>query len=176
MEQSTLLQEGEVLLEKVRKHWVVYVEDFILHLFACTIFLASAAFLYSRATSSFVSGGSLAQGTMILIMFVLIFWTSFFYFWTKNYFDVWYVTDRHIIAVNQKDMFEREEAFMDLSKIQDVSFEKNSFMATFFGYGRLKIQTAGSDQEFIIESVHDVESVAHRIIELRNKIQKGEAV
>ena len=162
MEQSTLLQEGEVLLEKVRKHWVVYVEDFILHLFACAVFLASAAFLSSRTLSSFVTGSNLAQGTMVLIMFVLIFWT-------KNYFDVWYVTDRHIIAVNQKDMFEREEAFMDVSKIQDVSFEKNGFIATFFGYGRLKIQTAGSDQEFIIEDIYDVEGAAHRIMDLRDK-------
>ena len=133
MEQSTLFEEGEILLEKVRKHWVVYVEDFVLHLFACIVFLASAAFLASRASVSFTSGSGLAQGGMVLIMFVLIFWTSFFYFWTKNYFDVWYVTDRHIIAVNQKDMFEREEAFMELSKIQDVSFEKNGFVATFFG-------------------------------------------
>lgn len=176
MQQSTLFEEGEILLEKVRKHWIVYIEDFILHFFACAVFLASAAFLSSRVTSSFINESSLAQGTMILVMFVLIFWTSFFYFWTKNYFDVWYVTNRHIIAVNQKDMFNREEAFMELAKIQDVSFEKNGFVATFFGYGRLKVQTAGSDQEFIIEDVYDVETVAHRIIELRNKVQKGEAI
>jgi membrane protein YdbS with pleckstrin-like domain len=106
---------------------------------------------------------------MVFVFFVIIFWTSFFYFWTKNYFDVWYVTDRHIIAVDQKNMFMRNESFMELVKIQDVSFEKSGFIATFLGYGKLKVQTAGSDQEFVIEDVVEVEAVAHRIMELRDK-------
>jgi uncharacterized membrane protein YdbT with pleckstrin-like domain len=106
---------------------------------------------------------------MILVMFVIVFWVSFFYAWTKDYFDVWYVTDRHIIAIDQKQIFDRDEAFMELSRIQDVSFEKSSFLATFLDYGNLKVQSAGVEQEFIMKDVHDVEAVAHRIMELRDK-------
>ena len=171
MEQDVLLEEGEIMLEKIRKHWMVYVEDFILHLFCSLIFLACAAYLATYHLIPFVSRDGMAHGAMILVMFVLIFWTSFFYFWTKNYFDVWYVTDRHIIAVDQKDMFDRTESFMELSRIQDVSFEKNGLIATFFGYGQLKVQTAGSEQEFVIQSIHDVEKNAHMIMELRDKSQ-----
>lgn len=163
------------MLQKIRKHWIVYVSDFCLHLFGCIIFIIAASYLSSKGVLSFNSDGA-AYGSMILAMFVLVFWASFFFTWTKNYFDVWYVTDKHIIAVNQKDMFEREEAFMELTRIQDVFFEKNGILATFLGYGKLKVQSAGTEPEFIIEDVRDVETVAHKIMELRDTAQKKNTV
>lgn len=173
MEQDTLLENGEVKLEKVRKHWIMYVEDFFYHSFGCIFFMVLASYLSSKGVLSFIDADSRAYLGMILIMFVIIFWTSFFYTWTKNYFDVWYISNRHIIAVNQKEMFEREEAFMELIRIQDVLFEKNGIIATWFGYGKLKIQTAGEDQSFVLEHVADVEVVAHKIMELRNEAHKN---
>ncbi len=172
MEQDQLLEDGEIMLDKVRKHWIVYLEDFLLHTFGCLLFIGVAGFLSSRNSLAFIPFDYKAYGAMILVFFVLLFWLSFFYFWTKNYFDVWYVTDRHIIAVDQKDMFIRNEAFMEIVKIQDVSFEKNGIISTFFGYGSLKVQTAGSDQEFVIEDVADVEAVTHKLMELRDKNKK----
>ena len=159
------------MLEGVRKHWIVYVEDFISHTFGCVLFMFIGNYLSSSGFFSFISRDMSSYAAMISVAFILIFWTSFFYAWTKNYFDVWYVTDRHIIAINQKQMLEREEAFMELTRIQDVLFEKNGFLSTWFGYGKLRVQTAGEDQEFVMEDVHDVEAVAHRIMELRDKVQ-----
>jgi uncharacterized membrane protein YdbT with pleckstrin-like domain len=171
MEQDHLLEEGETMLEKVRKHWVVYIDDFILHLLGCIVFLIAAIFISNTQFFAALHSGDKAHISMVLVGFVLLFWTSFFYFWTKNYFDVWYLTDRHIIAVNQKDMFDRDESFMELERIQDVMFEKVGFVQTFFGYGKLKVQSAGTEVEFIIDNVHDVEDVVHRIMELRDKAQ-----
>lgn len=168
MEQDQLLEDGEVLLEGVHKHWIVYVTDSIIHILGCLVFMGVAGYLSYQGVVPFLSSNNKAYLAMVLVFFVIIFWTSYFYFWTKNYFDVWYVTDRHIIAVDQKDMFMRNESFMQLGKIQDVSFDKNGFVSTFLGYGKLKVQTAGSDQEFVIEDVEDVEAVAHRIIQLRD--------
>ena len=162
------------MLDKVRKHWIVYVENVFVHVMGSFLFIGIVAYLSSKGVLSFLAFDVKVYTQMGLVALVLLAWVSLFYFWTKDYFDVWYVTDRHIIAVNQKEMFEREESFMELTKIQDVRFEKNGFIATFLGYGRLKIQTAGSDQEFVIEDVHDVEMVAHRIMELRDTTQKGE--
>jgi uncharacterized membrane protein YdbT with pleckstrin-like domain len=176
MEQDQLLENGEVMLEKVRKHWIVYAEDAFYHTFGCLLFMVAASYLTSKGVLSFIDADSSAYLGMVLVMFVIIFWCSFFYAWTKNYFDVWYVTDRHIIAVNQKEMFEREEAFMELTRIQDVVFDKNGILATWLGYGKLRVQTAGEDQEFIIENVHNVEAVAHRVMELRDEAQKKTGV
>jgi uncharacterized membrane protein YdbT with pleckstrin-like domain len=102
-------------------------------------------------------------------MFMLIFFTSFFYAWTKDYFDVWYITNAHIVAINQKSILDREISYMEYSRIQDVFFEKEGLLQTFFGYGRIKIQTAGSDQPFVIDAVRDVENLTRAIIELRDR-------
>jgi uncharacterized membrane protein YdbT with pleckstrin-like domain len=169
---ETFFEHGEIMVEKIRKHWVIYVEDFLVHLIGCLIFSVSAFYLSWKGSFSFIDTTEKAYGSMILLMFVLIFWTSYFFAWTKNYFDVWYVTDKHIIAIDQKQILEREEAYMELARIQDVSFEKSGLLQTFFGYGSLKVQSAGEEQEFIIKDVYDVEGVAHRILELRDSAKK----
>jgi uncharacterized membrane protein YdbT with pleckstrin-like domain len=169
---ETFLENGEIMIEKIRKHWIIYVEDFLMHLFGCLIFSLSAFYLSWKGTLSFMDTTEKAYGSMMLLMFVLIFWTSYFFAWTKNYFDVWYVTDKHIVAIDQKQILAREEAYMELIRIQDVSFEKSGLLQTFFGYGALKVQSAGEEQEFIIHDVCDVENVAHRILELRDDAQK----
>lgn len=171
LEQENLFEDGEYVIEKVRKHWIVYLEDFFIHSLGCLIFIVSAYFLATRGSFGGVFSTESAYGAMILIMFVLIFWTSFFYAWTKDYFDVWYVTNKHLVSVNQKEMFNREEVFMELDRIQDVFFVKEGFLATLLGYGKLRVQSAGTDQEFIMESVYDVETFAHRIMDLRDEAQ-----
>ncbi len=170
LEQEHLFREGEVILEKVRKHFIIYLADFLLHLLGCILFFVLALYLASpgKLLSSFgeqISG----YGAILLTSFVLLFWISLFYSWTKNYFDVWYITNMHIVAVNQKEMFEREESFIELNRIQDVFFERDDFLGNILGYGKLRVQSAGTEQEFVMEKVRNVEFVAHRIIELRDK-------
>lgn len=170
--QEELLEAGEVMIQKVRKHWIVYVEDVFLHAFGCLIFIVFAYYLASRGSFGEIGNTiETSYGAMILIMFVLIFWTSFFYAWTKDYFDVWDITNKHIIAINQKGLINREESFMELTRIQDVQFEKNGIVSTMLGYGRLTVQSAGTEQEFIMEDVAQVEAVARRIMDIRDEVQ-----
>lgn len=173
-EKENLLEEGEVMVSAIRKHWIVYVQDFFLHAFGCVVFLISAYYLASRGAFGGIYANETSYGAMVLVMFVLIFWVSFFFAWTKEYFDVWYITNEHVIAVNQREMFRREESFMELDRIQDVFFEKEGMIATVLGYGRLKIESAGTDQQFVMEYVRDVEGAAHKIMELRDEAQGKE--
>lgn len=171
LEKENLLDAGEEIIERVRKHWIVYVYDFISHAVGCIVFIVAAGYLAAHGKLFGVETLYGDYGAMVLVAFVILFWTSFFFAWTKNYFDVWYVTNKHIIAINQKDIFDRDEAFMELNRIQDVFFEKTGFISTLLGYGQLKVQSAGTEQEFIIEDVRDVEGCAHRIMELRDRVQ-----
>jgi hypothetical protein len=175
--QEHLLEEGESISLRIRKHWVVYVEHFFLHAFGCLVFIIAAYFLASRGSFGEILSDGTAYGAMVLLMFVLIFWTSFFYAWTKEYFDVWYVTNKHIIAINQKELFNRDESFMELTRIQDVFFERNGFLSNILGFGQLRVQSAGTEQEFIIDNIANIESVAHAIMDIRDQVQgkKGQA-
>jgi uncharacterized membrane protein YdbT with pleckstrin-like domain len=172
MEQESLFKEGEGLIEKVSKHWIVYVGDFVMYSGVCLLFIIVAQFIASTPffSNTFHIDGSLAAKTFIF--FVILFWISFFYAWTNHYFDVWYITNKNVIAVNQKQLFQREISYMELSRIQNISFEKNGFVETFLGHGKLKIESAGEGQEFIINDISNVEEVAKRIMELKNKAQE----
>ncbi len=166
MEKESLFQENEIVIMEAKKHIFVYLEDVLIHSFGCVVFITAGLFLSER--------GGQTEGivSLFLYMFVLIFFTSFFYAWTKNYFDAWYITNVHIVAVNQRGILDREVSYMEYSRIQDVFFEKEGLVQTFFGFGRLKVQTAGAEQEFIIDSVRDVENIAKKILELRDIAQK----
>ncbi|MEN9881215.1 MAG: hypothetical protein RLZZ308_398 [Candidatus Parcubacteria bacterium] len=158
---TSFLQADEVVVEKVRKSLIVYIEDVIAHLVGCSVF-SIAAVISSRY------GDYGAYIAMILTAIVLLFFVSFFYAWTREYFDVWYVTNKHIVAINQKDILHREQVSLEYSRIQDVFFEKNGFLQTFFGFGTLRIQSAGTEQEMVMTGVAHVEMVAKRLIELRD--------
>jgi len=170
--QEQLLDDGEIITDRIRKHWIVYVKHFFLHALGCLIFIISAYYLASRGSFGGIAGEGSLYGAMVLLMFVLIFWTSFFYAWTKEYFDVWYITNQHIIAINQKEILRRDESFMELTRIQDVFFEKEGFLSHILGFGRLRVQSAGTEQEFTIEYIAEVETVAHRIMDIRDEVQE----
>lgn len=171
LEQERLLEDGEYMVEKVRKHWIVYVENLILHAFGCFVFLVAAHYVAASGPFQNLFPQGSAYGTMTLVMFVLIFWTSFFFAWTKDYFDVWHITNEHVIAINQKEIFEREESFMELGRIQDVFFERSGILGTVLNFGILRIQSAGTEQQFVMEYVADVENKAHKIMEFRDRAQ-----
>lgn len=162
------LEQGEELVVKVRKHLIVYLSDLMFHGTGLVLFVLVIIVFSYLSNGEITSYVSLASSVLVLFT-----WLSFFASWTSNYFDVWYVTNRHIVAINQKDLLDREEAFMEFRRIQDVFFEKQGFLQTYLNYGTLRVQSAGTEQEFIMKSVHDVEEVAHIIMELRDKV-KGE--
>jgi hypothetical protein len=168
------LQNGEDLKMTLRKHWIVYVGDALLHGFGGVLCIVVVHYaLVARGFFSFAQF-TLSNVAMILVAVILLFWTSFFFAWTKNYFDVWFITDQHIVAVNQKELFEREESFMELVRIQDVFFEKEGMLSVWLHYGALRIQSAGTEQQFVMRYVQEVEVVAHTIMDLRDKVKHQE--
>lgn len=153
------------MLLEVRKHFIVYLEDSVAHFFAIIVFGGLAVFLAER-------GAYGAYSAMVFVVVVLLLWISYFYAWTRNYFDVWYVTNKHIVAINQKDILHREQVSIEYERIQDVFFEKSGLLSTYFGYGRVRVQSAGTEQELVMDMVVDVEEVVRRIIELRDVATK----
>lgn len=71
------------------------------------------------------------------------------YIWTDQYLDVWVITDRRIVAIDQKRLFVRNIGSFRLERLQDMNIEIPGFLATMFDYGNIEAQTAsGSEEEF----------------------------
>lgn len=157
-----ILEQGETLLATARKHWITYVSLVISH---ALTFLIIAAVLFFVQTKVSV---------LIVASLLWITSTSFVWFFITQYLDIWYITDKRIIAINQIELFSRTEAIILMSKVQDTQFKKLGVVEELLGYGSLIVQSAGIDQEFVIESVSDVENLAQIIIEQKAKHGQGQ--
>ena len=58
------------------------------------------------------------------------------------------VTDRNITQTLQYGLFNRKVSQLNLVNVEDVTSIKNGLMSTIFGFGELKIETAGEQVNF----------------------------
>lgn len=58
------------------------------------------------------------------------------------------VTDRNITQILQYGLFNRKVSQLNLVNVEDVTSTQNGIIATLFGFGELKIETAGEQANF----------------------------
>jgi uncharacterized membrane protein YdbT with pleckstrin-like domain len=164
-------QDEKVILE-VRKHWYVFVWTFLGLVMG--LFLPIAVFItgYALVPLEFKEYFLLAQPYVVFIYFIyaLGIWASFAMTWTNFYLDVWYVTEKRIIDIDQKRIFNREISNLRFDKIQDISIEVKGVIATFLNFGDIRVQTAGEDSsEFFMKNASNPERVRKIIFNQHNK-------
>lgn len=144
------LEEDEVVLETVRKHWFVIITELIGVLFLIFIpfIILFAVAISPDSLSTFQI--SLSEYTRY-ITFGIIAWTilvllSAFTVWTHYYLDLWIITDRRIILVDQIHFFNRNVSIFRLERMQDIEFYVKGIIPTLLNFGTLKAQTAGAHE------------------------------
>lgn len=98
-----------------------------------------------------------------VVVYLLIMAMIAFVLWFDYYLDVWIVTNQRIIDVEQIGMFQREVSEFMLNRVQDVTVEIPSFIATLLHYGNLKVHTAG-EQGFTAYDIPHVDEVKEIIL------------
>lgn len=154
-----VLHPEESLVLTVRKHWLAFA---LANLYLPVLGLLPAVF--RPAIQSFFSSNLLFAFAYLL--WFLLLWSLFAVDWTNYYLDVWQITDERLIDVEQKGIFFRDEATTRLELIQDVTIETSGLLATLFGFGDIRVQTAGESREFIMRQVAQPEAVKAKIEEL----------
>lgn len=110
---------------------------------------------------------ALSQGQifwMIVAWYLFVFGFSLykFIFW---YFNVYLVTNERIVDFDFRGILHKEASYTNLSQIQDVTPKVVGFFGTFFHYGNVFIQTAGTNPEFEFSDVENPDKVARVILE-----------
>jgi membrane protein YdbS with pleckstrin-like domain len=150
---SSYTFEGENAYEQtlalMYRHWYVLVGQmigFVLVLVLPFILLAfGGAYLERWGLMSFVGA--------LLWIYYLVAWYRLFYVFTMYLLDVWVVTDHRIIDSQQEGYFNRAVAETSLSKVQDVHVHIQGIIQTFFDFGDVEVQTAGTQERFIFRQV-----------------------
>lgn len=120
-----------------------------------------------RAT--IVMGGSI---------FMLFSWLFLFQNYVDYFLDMWIVTDKRVLNIEQTGLFGRTVSELRLYRIQDVTASVHGILHTVFDFGHVEIQTAGENLRFQFEEVPHPNTVAKKILELsecdrRQKMDTG---
>lgn len=111
-------------------------------------------------------------GVIILwYLLVLAYVIEHFLFW---YFNVYIVTNVHIIDVDFFSLLQRDIVAIHLKDIESVSSNIKGIFASLFNYGDVQIETAAKAQEIIFEAIPKPDIVADRIQDLREQFSGGQ--
>ena len=144
------MEPDEEVLIMVRKHWfVIMAELFGIFILVLLPFVALVGFLIFNQT--FATLGVDLYEFANLIGFAVAAWLLLsllggFTIWTHYYLDLWIVTDRRIILVDQIHFFSRNVSVFRLERMQDIEFKVKGIIPTLLNFGTLKAQTAGAHE------------------------------
>jgi hypothetical protein len=168
------LDQDEHIVSEVRKHWFVFLAHG-LFLFAAALFPVFAYEIIVRVLPVTVSLAGNPKGLIAFFygFWLLFLWIAFFVQWTNYYLDVWYITEKRIIDVEQKRMFHRSVSSLRFDKIQDISIEVGGLISTFFHIGDIRVQTAAENSsDFFMRRAASPEKVRNLIFSQHNKVSE----
>jgi hypothetical protein len=161
------LGEGERVIKIFHKHWFMFLLDLLLLGF---IWIAPIVLFYvfPSVWLGFLSG---APNFVSAITFI---WTGFIALGilvvATNYFlDTWILTNKRMIDVEQKGLFNRDIAEISLDRIQDIRILVPGFIKSILHIGNVYIQSAGASREFVITDVARPEQVKNLVGEAHRK-------
>ncbi len=161
-------EKGEEIQGVIRRHWFDILWQFIPLIFATLlviVFLGVAGQLFAQNIDEKIF---FFFGSFLL----LIFWLVASIIWIDYYLDVWIITNKRVVNVEQKGLFMREVSELHYNKIQDITTEVHGFIPTILHYGEVYVQTAGTEPRFLFHNVPDPYKIKDQLAQLQKSMRK----
>ena len=136
------LESGEVAIERIHRHWFIFVLE-TLGLIAAAVLPPFFILFMSKMLVLNISGSLFAFGYSLWLLFV---WLAFFILFTDYYLDVWVITSKRIVGIEQIGLFNRTATSCFISKIQDVEIKIDGVIPTLLNFGDIRLHTAGAER------------------------------
>lgn len=141
------LENDEQVLSVVRKHWfIIFIEFFSIGVAALLplIGLWGTQFLPAKAAALIAWGDLLPWFVFGYACWLLLAAMAAAMAWTHYYLDLWVITDRRIIVIEQIHFFHRKSSSFRLERLQDIKVSIRGIIATFLNFGTIRAQTASA--------------------------------
>lgn len=162
-------EKDEKTLLVLRRFWPVFFR-FLLFI----LFLLALPFVVYLMVLNFTPEFLETKFFQILGLFFGLYWLFILLYalisWINYYFDVWVITNRRVINIEQVSLFERVTSETRLERIQDVTVEVRGFLPSVFHFGNVYIQTAGERPRFTFEQIRHPYRVRKLISDLHRKV------
>lgn len=155
----------EKMVFLIRRHWsriAKYIARLVLAHFIPIIVFVFLFFLLEWEIPN--QGPFYVAMVMLTSLFYLSVWLFYIYEFIDYHLDIWVLTDKRIVSIEQSGLFKHTVSELNINKIQDVTTEMKGKVQTFMNFGNVYVQTASEKQRFIFEEVAHPSEVARQII------------
>ncbi|MDD5731284.1 MAG: PH domain-containing protein [Patescibacteria group bacterium] len=182
MEHGLLLNlyEDEKIVLVLRRHWLAFLQNILVTAVLLIIFFIGVFILGGRLNSPASAlclttpliGDNLGKGALIIFSSIYLLSTCAFFYvsWLDYYLDVFVVTNKRILRVEQLVLFGQNVSETSLQHIQDVSSRVKGVIYTILDVGTVYIETAGERANFTFTFIKDPGDLAARILELQKEM------
>lgn len=148
------LSEGEYIVTAVRRHPIGLIQIWGAVLLVIGIFFAAFAALFMNPESSplaeMLGGGEdvTTMGAVLvggLSMLAILGGLAATYIYNNNRF---YLTNESVIQEIQNSLFSKHEQTVNLSNIEDASYQQNNILQMMLNYGSIRLSTEGDETTY----------------------------
>ena len=154
IEKHLLVDEGEVVIDEVAHHWIVYTLP-ILEFIAGLGFLALAIF------------GPIDAGWLWLILMILL-WSHAGWHSLHEHMDRFVITNMRVFRIS--GVVTRKIATMPIARILDITVDQ-PLLGRIFGYGNFVFESAAQEQG--LREIHYIGDPSGRDLTIQRVIQRS---
>jgi membrane protein YdbS with pleckstrin-like domain len=164
------MQPGEQNVCEIKRHPIgiigTYVVAGMLIVVAAVAAVAVQIFAKNAASLAPMVWGICAL--IMLVAFVMLFVGTKIYWGNR-----WVVTSDSITQVSQTSLFDNQSSQLSLGNIEDVTVEQDGVLSHMFGYGTLRVETAGEHSKFLFPFCPTPSVYAKAILNAREQFEQG---
>ena len=154
----------------LRRHFItnfpwIALTIFLLLLPLLGMYLLSLGYTITLLPSPFI--------TAIVGVYYLFVLTNAFLRFLNWYYNITLITPKRVLDIEMADLLDRKIAAAQMSHVQDITYEQAGAIRSLFDYGDVLIQTAGTVDNFHVESVPSPEIVVQTVNKLTGIEDEG---
>lgn len=161
-----LEQEDDEQIELVlRQHWITNVPWIFISIALITLpFFLSVFNLGEFFSFGSIPGDILVAGLILWYLGILAYVVEKFLYW---YFNIYIVTDHHLVDINFHNITNRDITEVELGDIQSVSSGITGVIRSLFHFGNVVVETSAKMQDITFADVPKPDLVRDRIQDLQ---------
>jgi hypothetical protein len=166
MTETTLDENSEQVLIRIKRHWIVLVRIVFLFLFIWLICI------FGFTVANGIRPG--APYVSIFLFFICFTLLTFSHHWLFLTFlgwelSIWVITTTRVINFRNIPYIENDINFIDINEIEQIQQVKHGFIQNFLNYGTVIIQIPANQQKIVFRNLPQPSKLANFVEAVQKK-------
>lgn len=168
-----VMQPGEQVLCDVKRHPIGIIGSYVGAFLGIALIVVLAALLVPKLAEQYTGTANVQAigygvAAILGIFIIVALFISTVVYWQNR----WVVTSDSITQISQRSLFGRQVSQLSMNNLEDVTVDQHGIFPTMFGYGTLKVETAGERSKFFFTYCPKPNDVARQILEARERFEQ----